>query len=264
MNMMLKGVRDKIFSAYFILFIIFVYAPLIVLMVFSFNDSPIMGLPFKGFTLRWYQEFFANSAALKAINNSFILASGTAILATVGGTMAAFALVRHRFVGRTLLQWFMLLPMVLPSLIIGVALLMFFSEVGIRLSLFTVMIGHTLAALPFSTLIMVARLIGFDRSLEEAAMDLGADELTTFRKVTFPLIMPGIVAAAFLAFTVSFEDASLAFFLLGTEQNIPMFIYGQLRYPATLPMLTAMSIATLSIALVLALLSWVIGKIGTR
>ncbi len=264
MNMMLKGVRDKIFSAYFILFILFAYAPLIVLMVFSFNDSTIMSLPFKGFTLKWYQEFFANPAALKAINNSFLLASGTAILATVGGTMAAFALVRHRFVGRRLLQWFMLLPMVLPSLIVGVALLMFFSRVGIRLSLFTVIIGHTLVALPFSTLIMVARLIGFDRSLEEAARDLGADELTTFRKVTFPLIMPGIISAAFLAFTVSFADTAIAFFLLGTEQNIPMFIYGQLRYPVKLPMLTAMSIATLSIALVLALLSWLFGKIGTR
>jgi spermidine/putrescine transport system permease protein len=264
MNMMLKGVRDKIFSAYFILFILFVYAPLIVLMVFSFNDSTIMGPPFKGFTLKWYQEFFATPSALKAIKNSFLLASGTAILATVGGTMAAFALVRHRFVGRRLLQWFMLLPMVLPSLIIGVALLMFFSEVGIELSLITVIIGHTLVALPFSTLIMVARLIGFDRSLEEAAMDLGADELTTFRKVTFPLIMPGIVAAAFLAFTVSFEDANITFFLLGTEQNISMFIYGQLRYPIKLPMLMAMSMVTLSIALVLALLSWLIGKIGTR
>ena len=264
MNMTLKGGRDKIFPAYFMLFILFVYGPLIVLMVFSFNDSTILALPFKGFTFKWYQEFLATPSALTAIKNSFILASGTAILATLGGTTAAFALVRHRFVGRTLLQWFMLLPMVLPYLTVGIALLMFFSEVGIELSLMTAMIGHTLVALPFSTLIMVARLIGFDRSLEEAAMDLGADELTTFRKVTFPLIMPGIVAAAFLAFTISFEDASLAFFLLGAQQNIPMFIYGQLRYPVKLPMLTAMSMTTLSIALVLALLSWLIGKIGTR
>ncbi len=262
--MALKGVRDKIFSAYFILFMIFTYTPLFALMVFSFNNSTTLGLPFKGFTLRWYQQFFASSSALNAIKNSFILASGTAILATLGGITAAFALVRHKFIGRTIFQWFMLLPMVLPYLIIGIALLMFFSRVNIKLSLGTVMIGHTLVALPFTTLIMVARLIGFDRSLEEAAMDLGADELTTFRKITLPLIMPGIVAAAFLAFTTSFEDASIAFFLLGTEQNIPIFIYGQLRYPKQLPMLTAMSVATLSIALVLALLSWIIEKIETR
>ncbi len=262
--MALKGVRDKIFSTYFVLFMIFTYTPLIALMVFSFNNSTTLGLPFKGFTLRWYQQFFASSSALNAIKNSFILASGTAVLATLGGLTAAFALVRHRFIGRTIFQWFMLLPMVLPYLIIGIALLMFFSRVNIKLSLGTVMIGHTLVALPFTTLIMVARLIGFDRSLEEAAMDLGADELTTFRKVTLPLIMPGIVAAAFLAFTTSFEDASIAFFLLGTEQNIPIFIYGQLRYPRQLPMLTAMSVATLSIALVLALLSWIIEKIETR
>ncbi len=262
--MALKGVRDKIFSTYFVLFMIFTYTPLIALMVFSFNNSTTLGLPFKGFTLRWYQQFFASSSALNAIKNSFILASGTAVLATLGGLTAAFALVRHRFIGRTIFQWFMLLPMVLPYLIIGIALLMFFSRVNIKLSLGTVMIGHTLVALPFTTLIMVARLIGFDRSLEEAAMDLGADELTTFRKITLPLIMPGIVAAAFLAFTTSFEDASIAFFLLGTEQNIPIFIYGQLRYPRQLPMLTAMSVATLSIALVLALLSWIIEKIETR
>lgn len=262
--MALKGVRDKIFSVYFILFMIFTYTPLIALMVFSFNNSTILGLPFKGFTLEWYQQFFASPSAITAIKNSFILASGTAIFATLGGITAAFALVRHRFVGRTLFQWFMLLPMVLPYLIIGVALLMFFSRVGIERSLFTVMIGHTLVALPFTTLIMVARLIGFDRSLEEAAKDLGADEITTFRKVTLPLIMPGIVAAAFLAFTTSFEDASIAFFLLGSDQNIPIFIYGHLRYPKQLPMLTAMSVVTLSIALILALLSWIIEKIETR
>jgi len=264
MNMTFKGVRDKVFSAYFILFILFIYGPLIALTVFSFNDSTILALPFKAFTLRWYQKFFATPSALTAIKNSFILASGTAILATVGGTTAAFALVRHRFVGRTILQWFMLLPMVLPYLVVGIALLIFFSQVGIELSLMTAVVGHTLVALPFSTLVMVARLIGFDRSLEEAAMDLGANELTTFTKVTLPIIMPGIVSAAFLAFTISFADASLAFFLLGTQQNIPIFIYGQLRYPRMLPMLTAMSTVTLSIALALALVSWVIGKIGTR
>ena len=256
-----KRVRDTIFSVYFALFMILIYGPLIVLLVFSFNDSTILTIQFKGFTLKWYGEVFDNPGAISSILNSLLVASATAFLATLGGTMAAFALVRHRFSGRTILQWFMLLPMVLPNVIIGLALFMFFSMVGIDTSLLTVVLGHTLAALPFATLVMVARLIGFDRSLEEAAMDLGADELTTFRKVTFPLIMPGIIASAFLGFTNSFGDVSLAFFLIGYEQTIPIFIYGILaRRPAEFLTLPALSMITLSFAFVLAIILTLVSK----
>jgi len=259
--MISERIRDKIFSVYFALFMILIYAPFVVLMVFSFNDSTLLTLPLKGFTLKWYGKFFGNPQALSSILNSLLVASATAVLATLGGTMAAFAFVRRRFAGRTLLQWFMLLPMVLPYVIMGIALFLFFSIVGIAPSLFTVTLGHTLVALPYVTLIMVARLIGFDRSLEEAAMDLGADEITTFRKVTLPIIMPGVVASAFLAFTISFEDVSLAYFLLGYERTVPVFIYGVLgRVPKELPMLPAMSMVTLSIAFVLAILSTLIAR----
>lgn len=259
--MLSKRVRNTIFSVYFALFMILIYGPFIVLMVFSLNDSIILALPLKGFTLKWYEKFFGDPKAISSILNSLLVASATAFLATSGGAMAAFALVRHRFTGRTLLQWFMLLPMVLPYIVIGIALFMFFSMVGIEPSLLTIALGHTLVALPFTTLIMVARLIGFDRSLEEAAMDLGADELTTFRKVTLPIIMPGIVASAFLAFTTSFEDASLANFLAGYERTAPVFIYGILRrLPKEFPMLPAMSMVTLSIAFVLAIVSTLITR----
>jgi len=259
--MVSERVRDTIFSVYFALFMILIYAPFVVLMVFSFNDSTLLTLPLEGFTLKWYWKFFGNAQAFSSILNSLLVASATAVLAILGGTMAAFALVRHRFAGRTILQWFMLLPMILPYVIMGIALFLFFSIVGIEPSLFTVTLGHTLVALPYVTLIMVARLIGFDRSLEEAAMDLGADEITTFRKVTLPIIMPGIVASAFLAFTISFEDVSLAYFLLGYERTVPVFIYGVLgRVPKELPMLPAMSMVTLSIAFVLAIISTLIAR----
>ena len=266
----MRKIGDKILLSYFVLFFLLVYVPLFALMVFSFNDSLIIGLPWKGFTTKWYTEFLSNPSAIDAIKNSLIVGLATAFLATLGGLMAAFALVRHRFIGRNLFTGLMLLPMVLPGILIGVALLNFFNypivtyffkfiatllgEEG-PLSLGTVLIAHTLVALPYSTLVMVARLIGFDIALEEAAMDLGADELTTFRKVTLPLIMPGIISSAFLAFTISLEDITLAYFTIGYQATLPIFVYSQLRYAVSLPMLTALSTVMLTFAFILSAVS---------
>lgn len=252
----MRKIGDKILSLYFVVFFLFVYVPLFVLMVFSFNDSIVVGLPWVGFTTKWYGQFLSTPSAYWAILNTVAVGLTTAILATLGGMIAAFALVRHKFIGRNIFNSLMLMPMVLPYILIGVSMLLLFQEIlHFELSLITVAIGHTLVALPYSTLTMVARLTGFDRSLEEAAMDLGADELTTFRKVTLPLIMPGIIASAFLAFTISFEDITLAYFLAGFQQTLPIFIYGQLRYSMSLPMLSALSVTMLSFSFILSFLS---------
>ena len=252
----MRRVGDKILSVYFVVFFLLVYIPLFALMMFSFNDSAIVGPPWFGFTTRWYQDFLSNPSAYGAILNSLVVGLITAFLATFGGMIAAFALVRHKFPGRNIFNGLLLMPMVLPYILMGVSLLILFKgSLQIELSLITVVIGHTLVALPYSTLTMVARLTGFDITLEEAAMDLGADELTTFRKVTLPLIMPGIIASAFLAFTISFEDITLAYFLAGFQQTLPIFIYGQLRYSISLPMLSALSVVMLSFSFILSFLS---------
>jgi len=253
---LMRKIGDKILSLYFIVFFLIVYVPLFVLIVFSFNDSPLVGPPWVEFTTKWYGQFLSNPSALGSILNTVIVGLTTAFLATLGGMMAAFALVRHKFPLRSIFNSLILIPMVLPYILMGVSISLLFQQIlHLELSLITVAIGHTLVALPYSTLTMVARLTGFDRSLEEAAMDLGADELTTFRKVTLPLIMPGIIASAFLAFTISFEDITLAYFLGGFEETLPMFIYGQLRYSTSLPMLTALSVTMLSFSFILSFIS---------
>ena len=246
------------------LFFAFAYAPLTVLIIFSFNNSTLIALPLKGFTLAWYQKLFSNATILSAISNSLLVGGGTTLLATAGGILASFALVRYRFVGRGFFNYLILMPLLIPEIVMGVSLLVFFHSIGVSLSLITVMTGQTMIALPVTILVMVARLIGFDVALEEAAMDLGADELTTFRRITFPLLLPGIVAAAVMAFTVSFGDIIMAYFTIGYQPTLPVYILGQLRFPANLPILTAASTLTLSFSVPLVVLSEVLRQIGER
>lgn len=228
---------------YFILFSLFTYTPLFVLVIFSFNDSIIMGFPLAGFTLKWYENFIQNDTAISAIINTVNVGVASASIATIAGLMAALALVRHRFHGRELYTNIIMLPMVIPGILLGISLLSLFSFLGISLSLLTVMAGHALMGLPFAMLVMMARLIGFDPALEEAAMDLGADEIRTFREVTLPIISPGILVAFMLAFSTSLEDVAVAFFTVGYEPTLPIYVYGMMRYARMMPILTAISVS---------------------
>ncbi len=244
----------------FTVFLFFVYAPLFVLVVFSFNDSAILTFPLKGFTLRWYEQFFGSGTILQAVVNSLTLGGSVALIATAMAILASFAIVRYNFRGKAVFSYLIIMPMVIPYIIMGVSLLIFFSYLGFELSLFTVLLSHTLVALPFATLVLVARLIGFDKSLEEAAMDLGADELTTFRKVTLPLMFPGVLAATMISFLISFEDVVLAFFTIGYQPTIPIYILGQLRHPTNLPILTAITVFMLFISTGIVILSYLVRK----
>ena len=239
---MTSNIRKKILKAFFCLFFLLTYLPIAFLLIFSFNDSLMAGFPWRKFTLKWWEMFFSSSIAVNSIKTSLIVASVTSVIATLIGLLAAFALVRHNFTGKNLLMYLLVLPLTLPYTLLGVGLLSFLrGVVNVKLSIFTIIIGHVLVALPFSTLIIMARLIGFDRSLEEAAQDLGATELTTFRKITLPLIMPGIFSALFLSFTISLEDIVLAHFLAGSEVTMPIFVFGRLRRAEGLPMVMALS-----------------------
>ncbi len=196
-----------------------------------------------------------------AIINSFIVAGVTTLVAVLLGICGGFALVRTRFVGSRFFPGLLIMPMVIPYIIMGVGLLSFLLRVGVNLSLATVIIGHILVAIPYSTLPLTARFVGFDISLEEAAMDLGADKFTTFRKITLPLIMPGVIISAILAFIISWEDVSLATFLVGTEPTIPIYINTTLaRLPKNVPVLTALSTLMVMFAIVLALAMSVVEK----
>jgi spermidine/putrescine transport system permease protein len=246
------GKSGVLFIFIFALLVAFAFFPLVILCILSFNET--VTLPLRNFpTAKWYIQLFRSSTAMGAIINSFIVAGVTTLVAVLLGICGGFALVRTRFVGSRFFPGLLIMPMVIPYIIMGVGLLSFLLRVGVNLSLATVIIGHILVAIPYSTLTLTARFVGFDISLEEAAMDLGADKFTTFRKITLPLMMPGIIISAILAFIISWEDVSLATFLVGTDPTIPIYINTTLaRLPKNVPVLTALSTLMVAFAIVLA------------
>lgn len=237
--------RLSALGGYSVLYLVFIYLPVLFLPLFSFNDGIYVAFPLKGFTTRWYAEMAGNEALLQALKNSVMVGGTVAVIATVLGTLAARAFTRYRFAGRKPLFGIIVIPLVVPGIILGVALLVMSNRIGVELSLFTIGASHLLITTPFATLIMISRLEGFDPNLEEASQDLGETGWMTFWRVTFPLALPGIVASLLLSFTESFDEFILAFFLSGTEATLPLYIWGQLRFPARLPMVLALGTAIL-------------------
>jgi len=212
----------------------FLYVPILVLVVYSFNASRLVTV-WGGFSTAWYVALFRNEALLDAAWVTLRIALLTATLATVLGTLAAVALMRYgRFRGRTLFTGMVYAPMVMPEVITGLSLLLLFVAVGLDRGFWTVTLAHTTFALCFVTVLVQSRLVTFDRSLEEAAMDLGATPLRTFVSVTLPLIAPAIAAGFLLAFTLSLDDLVIASFTSGPgATTLPMRIYSQVRLGVT-------------------------------
>jgi len=207
----------------------FLYLPITVLIAFSFNDSRILSLPWRGFTWRWYEALFANADLQQAIWNSIYVGLIATLITVIIGVPAAFALDRYNFPGKTLFRRFVLLPIALPGIITGVAMLNMFSTLGINLSLETVIMGHATALVSVVATQVFARLQRINRSMEEASADLGAKPWQTFWYVTLPNIRSAIVGSALLAFTLSFDEIPVTFFLIGRENTLPMYIYSTLR-----------------------------------
>jgi spermidine/putrescine transport system permease protein len=203
--------------------------PLVLLVVWSFNASRT-GARWDGFTLEWYRRLFQRDDMLVALRTSLIVGVVATFLSTAFGTVAALAIGRGgRSISR-IAESLLLFPIVTPEVIAGISLLILFSGAGIHLGLFTVIVAHTTFCIPFTVLVVSARLRGMDCSLEEAALTLGADEFTAFRRVTVPMLVPGIVAAALLAFTLSFDDFIITFFTAGPgTTTLPLVIYGMVR-----------------------------------
>lgn len=239
--------------AYYVLLVIFLYLPIGLLIAFSFNDSPMVVFPLKGFTLKWYGALAQAREMLGALRNSLLLGLVSSAIATFLGTMAALAAVRYRFPGRGIFMAVSAMPLVIPYVVLGVALLVLFSTLNIERSLVTVGVGHVVINIPYVMLIVGARLVGFPSSLEEAAMDLGATYWGTLRRVTIPVAMPAIVAAFLTSFTTSFDEFAVSFFLTGTEVTLPIYVYSQLRFPSRLPVVITLSaiVMTASVAILI-------------
>lgn len=211
------------------LVLIFLYLPVVVLIVFSFNDNVVTTLPLRGFTLEWYRKLFANSDMLAAIGNSFYVASIATALTLLIGVPAAFALDRAVFPGKSAFRRIVVLPLALPGIITGISMLNLFRVLGFNLSLETVILGHATALIAIVLTQVYARLQRFNRRLEEASDDLGARPWQTLLFVTLPNIRSAIVGSALLAFTLSFDEIPVTFFLTGRDNTLPMYIYSTLR-----------------------------------
>lgn len=240
------------------------FGPVLMLALFSFNDSSIISLPWEGFTTKWYEEAWNNGQAREAVLNSLLVASVVMVLSVALGTLAAWGLTRLRFRGRGAVAGLNGAVLVVPWLIIGVAGLIFFSQVGVALSLQTIALMHLVVTFPLVVAIVSAGLVRFQRSLEEAAIDLGATQWQMLRYVVLPQVGPSIAAASIFAFAWSFNNFEISFFTGGFEQTFPVWVFSILRQSENLPIVNAVS-TVIALAQILAVFgAWTLMKRLTR
>jgi|TARA_B110000263_G_scaffold1468_2_gene1213 spermidine/putrescine transport system permease protein len=266
----LKRFKFNVLSIYGFFFFAFIYAPILLIVIFSFNANPVNMMIWDGFTFDWYRTIFGFSKKLTesalyldstdqlydAVKNSLLIASTTTMIATVFGTAIALAVARFRFRLKGFYRALMFLPMIMPDIILGIALLIFFVNVKIELSVFTIVIGHCTFLISYVFIVVSARIADMDETLEEASADLGANGWQSFYRVTMPVILPGIVGGALLAFIISMDDLVITYFISGVDSTtLPVFIYGMLRRGikpeinaiAVIILLSSMIIATLGL-----------------
>ncbi|WP_422478827.1 ABC transporter permease [Pleomorphochaeta sp. DL1XJH-081] len=235
-----------------VLVIVFLFLPLFVVVLYSFNST--RGMRWTGFSLQWYgQLLFSSDELWRAFGNSFIIAITSSLVATLLGSLAAIGVKWYKFKSRTYVQILSFLPMVLPEVIIGVSMLIFFTAVKIPLGMFSIFVAHTTFNLPFVFLLVSARLDEFDFSVIEAARDLGATERQTLLKVIIPSIMPGIMSGMLMAITMSLEDFVITFFVSGPgSTTLPLYVYSMIRYGVS-PVINALSLVLILGIMLLAL-----------
>jgi spermidine/putrescine transport system permease protein len=231
----------------------FIYAPILILIIFSFNSQKL-NIRWEGFTLKWYDVLFHDRQIFLATRNTLIIAIISTLVATIIGTLAALAMHRYRFPFYGTSETMMYIPIVIPEVVMGISLLVFFAIINFTLGLTTITLSHIAFNIPFVALVVRARLHGYDKAIDEAAMDLGANEITTFRRITLPTIMPGVLAGAMLALTLSLDDYVITFFTAGPgSTTLPLRVYSMARFMVT-PEINALStiwVLTIFILLVL-------------
>jgi spermidine/putrescine transport system permease protein len=245
-----KKKRSRGLAAYTALVYAFLYAPIGILVLFSFNRARQTAV-WGGWTLDWYRSLAGDDLILASVRNSLVVGLISTGIAAVAGTLVALALGRHRFRGEGATRALLYLPVIIPEVVLGAALVTFFGALAMRLSLSTVIIAHVVFCVSYVAIVVRARLAGFDRSLEEAALDLGARPLATFRRVTLPLIAPGIIAGALLSFTISIDDYVITSFVAGVgATTLPLQIYSMLKVGVT-PEVNAVSSLLLFVTIVM-------------
>ena len=247
-------------GVFFGLLVVFLYAPLVTLLVFSFNDNNLPVFPLRGFTTRAYEQFASNPELKASLLTSAKVAAMSSAVAVALGMVAAIALVRRRFVAKAAASALLLSPLVVPYIALAIGLLIFFNEVGMPLSIMTIVMGHVVLSVPYTILVLAPRLERIDVRLEEAARDLGAGALRTFRSITLPLVAPAIVSAFLIAFTLSFDEIVVASFVVGDDATFPIYLFSQLRFPTLLPQVIAVAVIVMGASVVLML----VAEVGRR
>lgn len=253
----IKGLWLK---SYVMIYVAILYFPVLLLPLFSFNDSATPKFPLTGFTTKWYASLSSNETMQTAAWNSLLVGATAAILSTILGIAAARAVTRHKFRGKDAATALIMTPLVLPEIIVAISLLVVMLGLGFQLSLFTVILGHLLICMPYSITVLISGFEGFDPSMEEASYDLGENIWGTLRRVTLPMLAPSIISSLLVAFTISLDEFILAFFLSGTEPTLPVYIWGQLRFAAKLPNVLALGSILLVASLVMLTVAEVIRR----
>ncbi|MDQ6817011.1 MAG: ABC transporter permease [Actinomycetota bacterium] len=239
-------------SSYFALLVLFLYAPLVVLVVFAFNSGTIPSLPIKSFSTKWFSAAFSDTTLTSALARSALIAAINGLAATLLGTMAAVSLARKRLPLRGVVVTLLLLPLVVPYIVLAVGLVVLLHAFGITTSLAAVLAGHVVLSLPYSALVILPRLRTLDESIVEAASDLGASELKAFVLVTLPLLTPALFSSFLIAFTISFDEFAIASFLAPPgNPTYPVLLYASSRTPALLPEVIAIGSVVIALSIVI-------------
>lgn len=252
--------RRLLLKTWTVLVFLFLFAPIAMVVLMSFSTSKYSTFPIRDWTFEWYGAAFGDERILAALQNSVLISVVASLLATAIGTLAALGIVRNRFRLKELTRAAFLSPLIIPEIITGIALVSFAALLSIQGGLLLVIVGHVLIGIPFVVTVVSARLYGFDRSLEEAAMDLGADSFKTFRRVTLPLLAPAILGGFLLAFTISFDNFLITYLLSGSQlMTIPVHIYSMIRLEFT-PKIHAISTVIVFASIALMAVSQVIAR----
>jgi len=251
------GLWGKIgLGAYFWLIVLFLYTPLVVLLVFSFNDSTIATLPYSGFTTKWYHDAFDNSEMVDAMKLSAKIAILNSMFATALGVLGAIGLSARRLRMRGAVTALLMLPLVVPYIVLGIGMLILIHQIGVDQSMWVVLAGHIVITVPYTILVVLPRLRTLDESLPEAARDLGSSDVGSFFRITLPLITPAVVSAMIISFTISFDEYAIASFLVPPgEKTFPIFVYGGTKVPEQRPQLLAIGATVIVVSLCIVMLA---------
>ncbi len=253
--------RTKLPQSYLGLILVLMYIPILLVIIYSFNESKLSSV-WGGFSLTWYEDLFRDESYFEALMNSLVLAGASSVSAGVIGTLGAYGMSKIKTKSKGFIEYVSMIPIMIPEIILGMVFLTFFSLIGIPFGMGALIIAHTTFCIPYVFMQVKARLVGMDKSLEEAALDLGASKIRTFIDIVLPLIAPAIVSGMLLSFAMSFDDVIISIFVTGPDSNtLPLKIYTQLRTGVT-PKVNAMCTLLLGATIIMCTLSALIGRIG--